>query len=429
MRAIGDSGKDGLRFSTVFLESCKSELPQNILRQFRDKHQNVGRVFTSNISGLQYRTIDYSRLFSDQATGSFSTSFKDALSEIASLHLREGTFGEDSQQRPFSIIAHRGASGYLPEHTLPAYALAYGMGVDYIGMDVVLTSDDQPIVLHDINLDTVTNVAELFSDRKRDDGRFYAIDFTLEEIRTLSVHQRVSHDSAPVLQGDRFPKGKLAFQIPTLREAIELVQGINRASGRNVGIYTEIRKPLWHRNQGKDISQVVLTTLMERGYKTKKDSVYLQCFDPAELRRIREELSCKLRLVQLIGNNDWNETDVDYNTLVTKDGLKSIAEYADGIGPWMPYVVKGRTSEGRLNRTDLVSMAHANELVVLPFTFRADALPNYAASFDELVRIFRNADVDGIFTNQPDQAIDAVTLQNASLPNASPSESHGLEQK
>ncbi|MCL4136342.1 UNVERIFIED_CONTAM: hypothetical protein GTU68_045392 [Idotea baltica] len=292
------------------------------------------------------------------------------------------------------------------------------MGADYIEQDVVLTSDDQPIVLHDIHLDTVTNVADLFPDRKRDDGRFYAIDFTLAEIRTLSVHERVNHDTGQPVFERRFPQSKSAFGIPTLVEAIELVQGMNRASGRSVGIYPEIKKPSWHRDQGKDISPIVLKTLTEYGYKTKDNNVFLQCFDPVELRRIREELDCNLRLVQLIGSNDWNEASVDYNTLVTEDGLKSIAEYADGIGPWMPYIVKGRTAAGRLDHTDLVSMAHANDLIVHPFTFRADSLPEYAADFGELVRIFRNAGVDGIFTDQTDQALKAFTSQNGSRPTA-----------
>src|SRR5262249_26330393 len=89
------------------------------------------------------------------------------------------------------VIAHRGASGYLPEHTLPAKALAYGMGADYLEQDVVLTRADQPLVLHDVHLDTVTDVAEVFPDRKRPDGRFYALDFTLAEIQSLRVTERI----------------------------------------------------------------------------------------------------------------------------------------------------------------------------------------------------------------------------------------------
>ena len=103
------------------------------------------------------------------------------------------------------VIAHRGASGYLPEHTLPGVALAHGMGAHYIEQDVVLTKDNIPVVLHDHFLDTVTNVAEIFQNRKRKDGRYYAIDFTLEELRRLSVNERIDRNSKKAVFPDRFP--------------------------------------------------------------------------------------------------------------------------------------------------------------------------------------------------------------------------------
>ena len=218
--------------------------------------------------------------------------------------------------------------------------------------------------------------------------------------------------------GSRFPLGKSSFRVPTLVEAIELIQGLNRASGKNVGIYPEIKKPRWHRDREADISKVVLRTLRQAGYATKQDAIFLQCFDPVETRRLREELGCQLRLVQLIGSNDWKEANADYNTLVTEKGLATIAEYADGIGPWMPYIVEGRNKEGRLAMTRLVSMAHHKDLIVHPFTFRADALPDYAADFGELVRIFYNAGVDGVFTDQTDQVASAVRGKNNSTPTA-----------
>ena len=334
------------------------------------------------------------------------------------MHAREGLPVSEGEQADMQIIAHRGASGYLPEHTLEAYALAYGMGADYIEQDVVLTKDDQAIILHDIYLDTVTNVAEKFPDRKRDDGRWYAIDCTLAEIKTLSVHERVNHETGEPVFAARFPSSRSYFQIHTLQEAIELVQGLNRSTGRDVGIYPEIKKPKFHRGETKDISRMVVDILDQYGYRDKSHNVYLQCFDPIELRRIREELNCGLKLVQLIGSNDWNEASVDYSTLVTADGIKAIAEYADGIGPWMPYIIKGRTIDERLEPTNLISLAHQSELIVHPFTFRADSLPDYAANFSELVRIFRNAGVDGMFTDQCDQAREAIHAQPTASSNA-----------
>ncbi|MEL7500431.1 MAG: glycerophosphodiester phosphodiesterase [Planctomycetota bacterium] len=318
----------------------------------------------------------------------------------------------DPHQKNFIVIAHRGASGYLPEHTFAAYALAHGMGADFIEQDLVLTKDDQVVVLHDIHLDTVTDVSKQFPDRGREDGRFYAVDFTLEEIKSLRVHERVDHETGKSVFSERFPSSTAVFQIPTLQEAIELVEGMNQSTGRSVGLYPEIKKPAWHRSQGKDISSIVLKTLKEHGYTFKSDNIYLQCFDPLELKRIRNDLDCQLKLVQLIGSNDWTESQVDYNQLVTESGLKDIAKYADGIGPWMPYIVDGVSADGKPQMTKLVQWAKQNHLAVHPFTFRADSLPDYADSFDELMVIFKFAGVDGVFTDHCDRAIDHAGGKN-----------------
>jgi glycerophosphoryl diester phosphodiesterase len=310
-----------------------------------------------------------------------------------------------AEQKPI-VVAHRGACGYLPEHTLAAKAAAFAMGADYIEQDVVLTKDDQPIVLHDIHLDTVTDVARVFPDRRRDDGRYYAADLTLDEIKRLKVHERIDLETGQAVFPARFPVGKAVFRIPTLAEEIELIQGLNQSTGREVGIYTEIKKPAWHRTQGKDISRIVLRTLNEYGYRTKQDKCYVQCFDPQETRRIRRELECPLRLVQLIADNEWHEADADFDQLRTPEGIRQIAEYADGIGPAMPHVVRGLDDSGKPILTDLVDNAHAVGLEVHPFTLRADALPKYADNFEEALRIFFDeAHVDGIFTDFPDRAV------------------------
>jgi len=141
------------------------------------------------------------------------------------------------------VIAHRGASGYLPEHTLSAAALAYGMGADFIEQDIVLSKDDCPIVLHDIHLDQVTNVAEIFPQRNRDDGHWYVRDFELLELKQLEVHERANSDGSGPVFPQRFPYQRGHFQIPTLQEEIDLIQGLNHSTGRKVGIYTEIKKP------------------------------------------------------------------------------------------------------------------------------------------------------------------------------------------
>ncbi|MCA9216274.1 MAG: hypothetical protein KDB27_24565, partial [Planctomycetales bacterium] len=107
---------------------------------------------------------------------------------------------------PTIVIAHRGASGYLPEHTLPAKALAYGMGADFLEQDVVLSRDGVPIVLHDIHIDTVTDVAKKFPNRKRGDGRFYAIDFDVAELKTLDVVERFDAQTKKAVFPNRFPE-------------------------------------------------------------------------------------------------------------------------------------------------------------------------------------------------------------------------------
>ena len=119
------------------------------------------------------------------------------------------------------VIAHRGASGYLPEHTLAAKALAHAMGADYIEQDVVLTKDGVAVVLHDIHLDTVTNVSTVYPGRAREDGRYYALDFTLNEVKRLTVNERIDLKTRKPVYHRRFPVGKSHFQVPTLAEEIE----------------------------------------------------------------------------------------------------------------------------------------------------------------------------------------------------------------
>jgi len=313
-----------------------------------------------------------------------------------------GILGAD---RPV-VVAHRGASGYLPEHTLEAKAMAHAMRADFIEQDVVLTKDDQPVLLHDIHLDTVTNVAQIFPKRARDDGRYYAIDFTLAEIKQLRVTERISLDTKQAVYPKRFPVRKSKFEVPTLVEEFELIQGLNKSTGRVVGIYTEIKSPAWHREQGKDISPIVLNILDQFGYHEKTDRAYVQCFDADELQRIREELKSRLKLVQLIGENDWNESPTDFEEIRTAAGLRRTAKYVDGIGPWLPHVVAGLDDNRKPIIADLVELAHENNLEVHPYTFRADSLPDYASSMDEVFDIFINhAKVDGLFTDFPDQAV------------------------
>ena len=298
------------------------------------------------------------------------------------------------------VIAHRGASGYLPEHTIAAKAMAYAQGADYIEQDLVMTKDDEVVVLHDHYLDTVTNVADLFPHRAREDGRFYVIDFTLAEIRQLAVYERFANKGglkAPVFK-DRFPLEKSTFRVNTFAEEIELIQGLNKSTGRTVGIYPEIKSPAFHREAGKDISAAVLQVLKDYGYRTKQDRVFLQCFDPYELQRIHQQLFVEMEmsvpLVQLLG------TDPQFKPALTEAGLAQVAAYADGIGPSMFLVVKPGSD---VEVTDLVDRAHELGMVVHPYTFRRDQLPAFVDDYQQLLKIFLDdVGVDGVFTDFPD---------------------------
>ena len=292
--------------------------------------------------------------------------------------------------KKITVVAHRGASGYLPEHTLASKVMAYAMQVDYIEQDVVLSKDDVPIVIHDILLDDVTNVLEKYPNRKREDGRYYVIDFTFEEIKTLVVTERFDSETGLQIYPNRFPKGTSSFRLHSLQDEIELIQGLNKSTGKNIGIYPEIKKPEFHHENGKDISKIVLNILSDYGYKTKNDKCIVQSFDAVELERIRKELKSQLFLVQLM---EFSEQ---------KNLLEFYASYADGIGPWYKHLISSKTADG-FSFTPLIKEAHKLELVVHPYTFREDQLDEFD-SFEQMIDvIIHQAGADGGFTDFPDR--------------------------
>lgn len=315
------------------------------------------------------------------------------------------------------VIAHRGASGYLPEHTLAAKALAHAMGADFIEQDVVLSRDGMPLVLHDIHLDATTDVAQRFPDRARADGRFYAIDFTLQEIRQLRVHERVHPTGASrgqAVYAQRFPAQPRLFQVPTLAEEIALLAGLDHSRGCRTGLYIELKAPNWHQREGYDLAAAVQHVLQETGYWDRPDQVFLQCFDDATLRGLRDARQTPLPLIQLIGENDWGEDSaVDYDFLRSEAGLAYIASYAQGIGPWLPHLFSAPTAAGGPRSTGLVEMAHARGLLVHPYTLRRDDLQAGVDSFDELLDAVVRLDVDGLFTDFPDLARDYLARHPA----------------
>lgn len=279
------------------------------------------------------------------------------------------------------VVAHRGASGYLPEHTLEAYAVAHAMEADYIEPDLVMTKDAHLICLHDINLEATTDVEERFPNRKRADGRWYAADFTLAEVKSLRVHERLDN---------RFSQAKSSFEVPTFEEMIELIQGLNQSTGREAGIYPELKQPEFHEKEGLPLETRVLEVLTRYGYEGRSSKCIVQCFYPDTLKKLRNEHKTELRLIQVVGGKVQDD-------LMTQDGLKEIATYADGIGP----------EKGRLLKTpELAEWAHDLGLKVHVYTLRADDVGKQFATFeDELTHYFTTLGVDGIWTDHPDRAV------------------------
>jgi glycerophosphoryl diester phosphodiesterase len=312
-------------------------------------------------------------------------------------------------EKKILVIAHRGASGYLPEHTLAAKTLAFAMGADYLEQDVVATRDDKLVILHDVHLDRVSDVAARFPGRARADGRYYVRDFDLDELRRLQLSERFDESGQPVFPG-RYPVHSGDFRIHTLEEELELVAALVSATGRGAGVYPEIKRPAWHRREGIDIAPLLLSALDRYGYRGRDDPAYLQCFDPAELRRIRDELGSELKLIQLIGDNSWGESDADYDRLRRPETLRQLARVVDGIGPWLPQCFV--MAAGRPQASGLVAAAQRAGLAVHPYTVRADSLPEGFGTHDDLVRFCADQlGVDGLFSDFPDltrRAIDTV---------------------
>ena len=281
------------------------------------------------------------------------------------------------------VIAHRGASGYLPEHTLEAYTLAHAQGANYIEQDLVLTKDNELICLHDIHLEATTNVETAFPDRKRSDGHWYAIDFTLEEIRSLENHERLPN---------RFPRNRSSFSVPTFSEAIELIQGLDKTLNRHTGLYPELKQPEFHLKAGQPIEPVFVATLKAHGLWHHEAKIFVQCFEWDCLRRLKEEHEIPLPQVFLLGGS---RSDLDW---VTDEKLAELRSTIAGIGP------SKRLIE---SHPALVTAAHRYGLVVHPYTFRADDhFPNnnYPTFDAELKQFLGMWKVDGLFTDFPDLA-------------------------
>jgi glycerophosphoryl diester phosphodiesterase len=296
-----------------------------------------------------------------------------------------------------SVIAHRGASGYLPEHTLAAKALAHAQGADYLEQDVVATRDGHVIVCHDLYLERVTNVVDVFPARNREDGHYYAIDFDWSEIRKLTVSCDVVAAAALVDAAAPAASGE-PFRICLLDEEIEFIHGLNSASSRSVGIYPEIKNPGWHARHGCDLSSALLGILADHGYRSAEDPVFVQCVDADELRRLKKELQTELRLTQLIGRS----TDPG---CLTREAFVAVADYAVALGPNYRLVLTSE-ADGQPRASPLVNAARDAGLQLHPYTFNYAELPADVADLDELLALaYEVLRADAVFCDFPDVAV------------------------
>ncbi|GAU84828.1 glycerophosphodiester phosphodiesterase [Bosea sp. BIWAKO-01] len=346
------------------------------------------------------------------------------------------------------IVGHRGASGHRPEHTLESYKLAIEQGADFIEPDLVATKDGVLVARHEPMLSGTTDVSERpeFAARKTvrkvdgvDTNDWFAGDFTLAEIKTLRAKQAMP-------DRDQSHNGK--FPIPTLQEIIDLAKAESTRTGRTIGIYPETKHPIFHAAIGLPLEDRLLDQLKAAGWTEKSSPVIIQSFETANLKYLRGKT--QLRLVQLVDADDVDKDggivlaapfDKPYDfvvtgdkrtfkDLVTADGLKEIKTYADGVGPWKPYILAGKQTigddgkpkdlngDGKIDEqdrvliapTNVVKDAHAAGLFVHTWTFRSEPkrlASNFKGDPAAEYKAFFDLGIDGLFSDFPDAAVKA----------------------
>ena len=350
--------------------------------------------------------------------------------------------------RPPLVIAHRGASGYLPENTAEAYQKAIELGADAIELDLISTRDGVLIASHYPNLAITTDVASRpeFASRRREnwpvDGElqsgWFAHDFTLAEIKTLGV---IATDP------ERPQQYNGRFRMVTLQEVIDLAKAGSARLGRSIAIYPETKNPTYHRDLGLPLEDKLISAIRAAGWNSRTAPVFVQSFEPGSLKEMRAK-GLDVRMVQLIDADgydfktgeltykppfdrpyDWVKSGDPrlFKDMVTPAGLAEIKTYADGIGPWKPYIVpvKGRLDDAgdlvdmngdgtidlrdavTASPTSLVADAHRLGLFVHAFTFRNESrylAHSYLGDPRAEYQQFFLLGVDGVFSEFPDTA-------------------------
>ena len=290
------------------------------------------------------------------------------------------------------VIAHRGASGHRPEHTVAAYTLAVQMGADFIEPDLVSTKDGVLVARHENEIGGTTDVAEKFPARKTRkviDGDtltgWFTEDFTLAELRTLRAKERLPFRSH-AYDG--------LYAIPTFDEVLALADSLGRARGRVVGVYPETKHPTYHRSVGLPLEETLLASLQARGLDDRRAPVFIQSFEDGNLRTLRGQT--RVKLVYLT------------STPLSPDRLRDIATFADAVGVNQRLVVG---ADSAAVPTSLIRDAHAAGLAVHVWTMRSEPAflakrygGDPVAEVRELVRL----GADGIFGDFPDVVVAGV---------------------
>lgn len=314
------------------------------------------------------------------------------------------------------VIAHRGASGERPEHTLLSYSLAIEQGADFIEPDLVPTKDGVLVARHENNITETTDVANHpeFAARKATktiDGEtmtgWFTEDFTLAELKTLRARERL-----PKLRpGNTKFDGQA--EIPTLDEVIALAKKASKQTGRTIGIYPETKHPSYFASIGLPVEQRLVDKLKAAGWDRADAPVFIQSFEVNNLKKLRA--MTKVRLIQLMAGmgGPADKAQPSYKAMITPEGLRAVAAYAYGIGPELTMI---QPPSGPA--TTLIADAHAAGLKLHPWTFRAEnffLLPSYRSGANpvdhgrlkEEILYFIGLGVDGFFTDFPYIGVEA----------------------
>jgi glycerophosphoryl diester phosphodiesterase len=319
------------------------------------------------------------------------------------------------------VIAHRGASGERPEHTLASYRLAIEQGADYIEPDLVLTKDGVLVARHENEISETTDVADKaeFADRKMTkiiDGQkmtgWFTEDFTLAELKTLRAKERLPQLRSANMAYDG------QFEIPTFDEILALAKEASNTTGRTIGVYPETKHPSYFTAIGLPHEGALLAALTQYGHVDKKAPVFIQSFEVENLKALRPKT--QLRLIQLMDakGSPADRSDLTYPQMASAQGLKTIATYADGIGPNKALIIP-RTVLGNLgDPTSLVADAHKVGLAVHPWTFRRENYflplaqksgvdPRGIGDLETEIKAFLATGIDGIFSDNVTEAVTA----------------------